>query len=133
MKLPKTWQMSQIDFLEKLSNNTSTTGLHLVFLSLRNAQTIEPTTAWTADSSPHESTGHSFQHWATNNADLISLPKERTRWQKRVSNTGPLDPESYALPLHHTGWARKLKFPSKKRSMFRNFQSKIVKRPSLHP
>ena len=27
-----------------------------------------------------------------------------TRWHKRVSNPGPLDPESYALPLRHTGW-----------------------------
>ena len=26
------------------------------------------------------------------NADLISLPKGRTRWHERVSNPGPLDP-----------------------------------------
>ena len=34
----------------------------LGFLSLRNGQTIEPTTAWTAVSSPSRSTGYSFLH-----------------------------------------------------------------------
>ena len=34
----------------------------LAFLSLRNAQTIEPTTAWTAVSSPSGSTRYSFSH-----------------------------------------------------------------------
>ena len=28
---------------------------------------------------------------------------EKNRWHKRVPNPGPLDPESYALPLRHTG------------------------------
>ena len=40
-------------------------GAHLPplgFLSLRNAQTIELTTAWTAVSSPSASTGYSFLH-----------------------------------------------------------------------
>ena len=35
---------------------------HLGFLSLGNAQTMEPTTAWTAVSSPCGSTGYSFLH-----------------------------------------------------------------------
>ena len=30
----------------------------------------------------------------------------KTRWHKRVSNSGPLALESYALPLCHTGWAK---------------------------
>ena len=34
----------------------------LEFLSLRNAQTIQPTTAWTAISSPSASTRYSFLH-----------------------------------------------------------------------
>ena len=29
----------------------------------------------------------------------------KTRWHKRVSNPEALDPESYALPLRHNGWA----------------------------
>ena len=35
---------------------------------------------------------------------IISLPKGKTSWHKQVSNPGPLGPESYALPLRHTGW-----------------------------
>ena len=38
------------------------TNAHLGFLSLRNAQTIEPTTARTADSFPSASTRYSFLH-----------------------------------------------------------------------
>ena len=34
----------------------------LGFLSVRNAQTIGPTTAWAADSSPSGSTVYSFLH-----------------------------------------------------------------------
>ena len=40
-------------------------GVHLLtlgFLSLRNAQTIEPTTAWFAVSSPTVNTRYSFLH-----------------------------------------------------------------------
>ena len=33
------------------------------------------------------------------------LAQGKTRWHKRVPNPGPLDPEFYALPLHHTGSA----------------------------
>ena len=40
---------------------------------------------------------HSQRAGPPSNADLISLPKGRTRWHRRVSNPGPLDPESYAL------------------------------------
>ena len=36
---------------------------------------------------------------------LISLPKGKTGRHKRVSNPGPLEPESYALPLRHFGSA----------------------------
>ena len=36
---------------------------------------------------------------------FISVPEGKTTWHKRVSNPGRLDPESYALPLRHTGWA----------------------------
>ena len=31
------------------------------------------------------------------------MPKGKTSWPKRVSNPGPLGPESYPLPLRHTG------------------------------
>ena len=37
------------------------------------------------------------------NADLFPRLEGKFRWHRRVSNTGPLDPESYALPLRHTG------------------------------
>ena len=33
------------------------------------------------------------------------LVQGKTRWHKRLSNPGPPDPESYALPLRHTGRA----------------------------
>ena len=42
---------------------------------------------------------HSQRAGPPSNADLISLPKEKNRWHKRVSNPRPLDPESYALQL----------------------------------
>ena len=45
---------------------------------------------------------HSQWTGPPSNADLVSLPKGNTRWNKRVPN--PLDPESYALPMRHTGW-----------------------------
>ena len=32
----------------------------------------------------------------------------KNRWHKRVSNPGHLDPESYFLPLRHTGWANRM-------------------------
>ena len=32
------------------------------------------------------------------------MSKGKSRWHKRVSNPGSLNPESYALPLRHTGW-----------------------------
>ena len=49
---------------------------------------------------------HSQRAGPTSNADLISLPKGRTRWHERVSNPEPLDPESYALPAapHWLAW-----------------------------
>ena len=37
---------------------------HLGFLNLRNAQTIEPTTGWTAVSSPSLRTGYTFLHFS---------------------------------------------------------------------
>ena len=45
-----------------------------------------------------EGSAHSKRTGPPRNADLISLPKGSTRWHKRVSNPGPLDPDSYALP-----------------------------------
>ena len=36
----------------------------------------------------------------------MSINFLREKWHKRVSNPEPLDPESYALPLRHTGSAR---------------------------
>ena len=75
--------------------------------NLRNAQTIEPTTAWTAVSFPSGSTMYSFLHlsgvgralWANSgdnehsqrtgppsNAELISLPEGRTRWMAQASS-----------------------------------------------
>ena len=29
----------------------------------------------------------------------------KTKWHERVLNQGSLDPEPYALPLRHSGWA----------------------------
>ena len=85
------------------------------FLNGRNAQTIEPTTGLQF-SSLVQAPGTRFwgqgsPQWAflANSASwqwqLISSPKEKNSWVKRVSNPGPLDPEPYVLTLRHTGSA----------------------------
>ena len=64
------------------------------------------------------------------------LAQGKSRWHKRVSNPGPLDPESHALPLRHTGWAdgshELQKIPYQTRQFFFSLAFFRSDRPNWH-